>query len=160
MARAFLRSFEAHSCSYVTKMIDKNAPSGHVRSSRDSAAQTPGPVYSPNRRHLTWSLIPQYSFSPGCILTKTPGTKKSTTYNLLDESLSVTKRSTAGAVLRFAISTYPVKEERLFAVIDRNTQLEISYPRCDPCSQTVSSSCILAAHLLFSEIGNHRLPVR
>ena len=46
MARAQLlqfqvRSFEAHSRSYVTKMIDKNAPSGRVRSSRHSAAQTP-----------------------------------------------------------------------------------------------------------------------
>ena len=41
MARAFLLSFEAHSYSYVTKMIDKNAPSGRVRSSRGSAAQTP-----------------------------------------------------------------------------------------------------------------------
>ena len=41
MARAFLLSFEAHSYSYVTKMIDKNAPSGCVRSSRGSAAQTP-----------------------------------------------------------------------------------------------------------------------
>ena len=41
MARAFLRSFEAHSYSYVTKMIDKNAPPGRVRSSRGSAAQTP-----------------------------------------------------------------------------------------------------------------------
>ena len=42
LARAFLRSFEAHSYSYVTKMIDKNAPPGRVRSSRGSAAQTPG----------------------------------------------------------------------------------------------------------------------
>ena len=46
MARAQLlqfqvRSIEAHSHSYVTKMIDKNAPSGRVRSSRHSAAQTP-----------------------------------------------------------------------------------------------------------------------
>ena len=41
MARAFLRSFKAHSYSYATKMIDKNAPSGCVRSSRGSAAQTP-----------------------------------------------------------------------------------------------------------------------
>ena len=45
MARAFLRSFEAHSRSYVTKMIDKNAPSGRVRSSRHSAAQTPSPLF-------------------------------------------------------------------------------------------------------------------
>ena len=41
MARAFLLSFEAHSYSYVTKMIDKKAPPGRVRSSRGSAAQTP-----------------------------------------------------------------------------------------------------------------------
>ena len=41
MARAFLLSFEAHSYSYVTKMIDKNAPSGRVRSSGASAAQAP-----------------------------------------------------------------------------------------------------------------------
>ena len=41
MARAFLRSFEAHSYSYVTKMIDKKAPSGRIRSSSSSTAQTP-----------------------------------------------------------------------------------------------------------------------
>ncbi len=41
MARVFLRSFEAHSYSYVTKMIDKKKPSGRVRSSGRSAAQTP-----------------------------------------------------------------------------------------------------------------------
>ena len=44
MSRAFLRSFEVHSHSYVTKMIDKNAPTGRVRSSRHSAAQTPRPI--------------------------------------------------------------------------------------------------------------------
>ncbi len=41
MARAYLRSFKAHSYSNATKMIDKKAPSGRVRSSRGSAAQTP-----------------------------------------------------------------------------------------------------------------------
>ena len=46
MARAFLLSFEAHGYSYVTKMIDKNAPSGRVRSSRGSAAQTPSILFS------------------------------------------------------------------------------------------------------------------
>ena len=39
-------------CSYATKMIDKNAPAGRVRSSRGSAAQAPSPDYSRNRRHL------------------------------------------------------------------------------------------------------------
>ena len=48
MARAFLRSFEAHSYSYVTKMIDKKAPSGRIRSSSSSTAQTPSPNYSRN----------------------------------------------------------------------------------------------------------------
>ena len=45
LARAFLRSFEAHSCSYVTKMIDKKAPSGRIRSSSSSTAQTPSQSY-------------------------------------------------------------------------------------------------------------------
>ena len=53
MARAFLRSFKAHSYSYATKMIDKNAPSGCVRSSRGSAAQTPS--ISSNQNTCTWS---------------------------------------------------------------------------------------------------------
>jgi len=35
------RSFEAHSCSYIMKMIDENAPLERVRSSRSSAARTP-----------------------------------------------------------------------------------------------------------------------
>ena len=55
MARAFLRSFEAHSYSYVTKMIDKNAPSGRVRSSRHSAAQTPGCRCSMMKRMKHWT---------------------------------------------------------------------------------------------------------
>ena len=46
MMRAFLRSFTAHSYSYATKMIDKNAPSGRVRSSGASVAQAPGPLLS------------------------------------------------------------------------------------------------------------------
>ena len=41
MTRAFLRSFAAHSYSYATEMIDKNAPSGRVRSNGASAAQAP-----------------------------------------------------------------------------------------------------------------------
>ena len=58
MARAFLRSYEAHSRSYVTKMIDKNAPSGRVRSSRHSAAQTPR-IVTVERGESTFT-----SFSP------------------------------------------------------------------------------------------------
>ena len=44
MASVFLRSFEAHSHSYVTRMIAENAPSGRVRSSRTSTVQIPGLV--------------------------------------------------------------------------------------------------------------------
>ena len=58
MARAFLRSFKAHSYSYATKMIDKNAPSGCVRSSRGSAAQTPRvSVFFPWKAMLIASLV-------------------------------------------------------------------------------------------------------
>ena len=59
MARAFLRLFKAHSYSYATKMIDKKAPSGRVRSSRGSAAQTPvcGVLHTPNPKKLWLKMV-------------------------------------------------------------------------------------------------------
>ena len=46
IAKQVGRSPSSRGYSYVTKMIDKKAPSGRIRSSSSSTAQTPSQVYS------------------------------------------------------------------------------------------------------------------